>query len=115
MRALDLYAGEGGACLGMQWAGFEVVGIDINPHPNYPGELIIADLSTGQLPVDIHKFDFVWASPPCQKFSVSTLCRPERVESHPDLIPVTREMLKGHPFTVIENVPSAPLRVDVCK
>ena len=46
--ALDFFCGGGGACIGMQSAGFEVVGIDIKPRPNYPGEhFILADLSKG--------------------------------------------------------------------
>ena len=33
MNALDLFCGGGGACIGLQQAGFTVTGIDINPHP----------------------------------------------------------------------------------
>ena len=66
--ALDLFCGGGGACIGMQQAGFEVVGIDIKPHKNYPGHFIQADIH--DLPLLIKDFDFVWSSPPCQKFSI---------------------------------------------
>ena len=103
--ALDLFSGGGGACIGMQNAGFEVIGIDIKPHPNYPGHFIQADV--GNLPVSIMDFDFVWASPPCQKFSCATINRIK--ETLPDLIPVTRKILKGHSYTCIENVPTAPI------
>ena len=37
--ALDLFCGGGGACIGMQQAGFEVVGIDIKPHTKLSGTL----------------------------------------------------------------------------
>ena len=70
--ALDLFSGGGGACIGMQRAGFEVIGIDIKPHPNYPAEMIIADTSRllAICLLSLRKdFDFVWASPPCQLFS----------------------------------------------
>ena len=109
MRALDLYCGGGGAALGMKWAGFdEVVGIDIIPRPNYHGDYFIqADIH--HLPINIHDFDFVWASPPCQRFSTSTQCRKKKREKYPDLIPITRDILKGHPYTCIENVPQAPI------
>lgn len=109
LRALDLFCGGGGACIGMQQAGFEVVGIDIKPHRNYPGHFIQADIH--DLPVDIHNFDFVWASPPCQRFSIGTLSAKDKDcwKKYPDLIPITREVLKGHPFTCIENVPKAPM------
>jgi len=111
--ALDLFCGGGGTCYGLQQAGFDVVGIDINPSPNYPSELIVADLSTGRLPVDPRAFDFIIASPPCQLFSVSTKCRSDALNKHVNLIPQTREMLEGHPFTCIENVPQAPIRPDL--
>ena len=94
----------------MQWAGFEIVGIDIKPRPNYPGHFIQADITKG-LPVDIHAFDFVWASPPCQRFSIGTQSAKDKDcwKKHPDLIPITREILSQHPLTCIENVPKAPM------
>jgi DNA (cytosine-5)-methyltransferase 1 len=36
MRVLDLFSGAGGAALGYSQAGFEVVGIDINPQRASP-------------------------------------------------------------------------------
>lgn len=110
MKALDLFCGGGGACLGMQWAGFEVVGVDIKPHKNYPGHFIQGDIH--DLPVDVMDFDFVWASPPCQRFSIGTqsVKNKDYYKTLPDLIPITKEVLSGHPFSVIENVPKAPIR-----
>lgn len=109
MRALDLFCGAGGAALGMIDAGFKVVGVDIRKATVYPGEFIQADVR--DLPVDAADFDFVWASPPCQRFSMQTAahCR----ERHPDMIDLTRGILSGHPFSVIENVPRAPIRPDI--
>ena len=111
--ALDLFCGGGGACIGMQWAGFEVVGVDIKPHPNYPGHFIQADVHN--LPVSIDDFSFVWASPPCQRFSMGTQSAKDKDcwKEHPDLIPITREILSQHPLTCIENVPKAPIRPDL--
>ena len=112
LKALDLFCGGGGAALGMIRAGFEVTGIDIKPHHNYPGEFIQGDVFEDA--PDLTDFDFVWASPPCQRFSVSTFSRgPEQYKKHPDLVPATRAMLRQHPFTVIENVVSAPIRPDL--
>ena len=109
--ALDLFCGGGGACIGMQWAGFEVVGVDIEVHKNYPGDFIQGDIHN--LPVNIMDFDFVWSSPPCQAHSFASKFAGNDWQRHPDLIPLTRELLKGHPCTVIENVPGAPLRYNV--
>ena len=107
--ALDLFCGGGGACIGMQQAGFEVVGIDIKPHKNYPSHFIQADIHN--LPVSIDDFDFVWSSPPCQRFSENT--KPENRLKRPDFIPYIRELLSTHKWTAIENVPNAPIRPDV--
>ena len=112
--ALDLFCGGGGACLGMMQVGFEVVGVDIKPHKNYPGTFIQGDVFS--LSIDLRDFDFVWASPPCQRFSPSTnfqtahMTEEEIAERYPDLIPPTQTLLAGHPFSVIENVPNAAKR-----
>lgn len=101
--ALDLYCCQGGASYGLDAAGFQVVGIDIVPQPNYPFPFIRADAIT-TLPAG---FDFVWASPPCQ---AHTLAQRIQGRDHPDLIEPTRAMLRasGIPY-VIENVVGAPL------
>ena len=111
--ALDLFAGGGGSCIGMQRAGFEVIGIDIKPHKNYPGHFIQADITKG-LPIkNLMDFSLIWASPPCQLFSVASKFNNNDWKRHPNLIPITREYLKDHPFSVIENVVGAPIRPDV--
>ena len=112
--ALDLFCGGGGACLGMMQAGFEVVGVDIKAHKNYPGTFIKSDVFS--LPIDLRDFDIIWASPPCQRFSPSTnfqtahMTEEEIAERYPDPIPPTQALLAGHPFSVIENVPNAAKR-----
>ena len=111
LKALDLFCGGGGAALGLIAAGFEViVGIDIEDHSrSYPGMFLQGDAL--EAPFDLAEFDLVWASPPCQAYSVAT---PKHLrDSHPALIEATREMLAGHPLTVIENVMRSPLRPDL--
>ena len=115
--ALDLFCGGGGACLGMMQAGFEVVGVDIKPHKNYPGTFIQAD--SLKLPINLRDFDFIWASPPCQLFSPATNCnrkvldKTQKIAKYPNLIPETRKLVANHRWTCIENVPNAPIRKDV--
>ena len=111
--AIDLFCGAGGAALGMKWAGFYVVGFDKKRPSTYHGdEFVQADVLN--LPVsDLNDAALIWASPPCQKFSMGSNCRGESRKEHPNLIPQTRELLKGHPFTCIENVPQAPMRADL--
>lgn len=108
MRLLDLCCGAGGVAEGYARAGFEVVGVDIEPQPNFPFEFQRADAMTFPL----EGFDVVHASVPCQLFT------PYRRKGHgvgdgyPDLIAPMRERLaaSGLPY-VIENVEGAPLEL----
>lgn len=110
-RLLDLFCGAGGAAMGYHRAGFEVVGVDINPQPHYPFTFIQAD-ALEYAAEHGAEYDAIHASPPCQKFT--TLQNVNRFlghhVDHPDLIGVTRRALikAGKPF-VIENVPGSPL------
>lgn len=114
-RALDLYCGAGGASAGLMQAGFEVVGVDIVKRPSYPYKFLqanVLELSASFL----KKFDYVRASPPCQKFCAYK--RREGVaEGAVNLIPQTRELLiaAGVPYD-IENVEGAreELHTPVC-
>ena len=110
MRALDLFCGGGGAARGILAAGFdEVVGIDIADHrKSYPAHFVRGDAL--RPPVRLEDFAFVWASPPCQAYSLALNGMPERRAAHPRLIEAVRDLLRGHPMTVIENVPGSPLR-----
>ena len=105
-RLLDLFCGAGGAAMGYHRAGFEVVGVDLHPQPRYPFRFVQADA----LEFPLEGFDAVHASPPCQRDSIASRRWNGRPESHPQLIPPTRERLLGAgvPY-VIENVPGAAL------
>jgi DNA (cytosine-5)-methyltransferase 1 len=114
---LDLFCGAGGCAVGYARAGFDVVGVDKEPQPNYPFEFIQADALEfiDEKPpgwLDIH-FDAIHASPPCQAFSVATLFH-GRNASHVDLVDEVRWRLDSHSLPwVIENVPGAPIQHDV--
>lgn len=109
MRILDLFCGAGGAGMGYHRAGFEVVGVDINPQPRYPFAFIQHDVLSLDMRF-IRSFDAIHASPPCQAHSsISKVSG--RQEHHLDRIEKTRALLdaSGLPW-IIENVPGAPLR-----
>lgn len=105
-RLLDLFSCAGGAAVGYHRAGFEVVGVDINPQPRYPFEHHVAD-ALEYVAEHGHKFDAIHASPPCQTYSKT---RTLHSNTHPDLVAPTRAALiaSGRPW-VIENVVGAPL------
>lgn len=107
-RCLDLYCCAGGASTGLAQAGFEIVGSDIAPQPHYPFAFTQRDALSFERH-ELRAFDFIWASPPCQRHSSATR-QTGNPDDHPDLIPPTRKMLRasGVPF-VIENVLAAPL------
>ena len=103
---LDLFCCAGGAGKGYHDAGFQVIGVDIDPQPNYPFKFFQADAV--EFTEDFgHLFDVIHASPPCQTFSRTKTLHDNE---HPDLIEPTRQALvaSGKPF-VIENVVGAPL------
>lgn len=109
---LDLFCGAGGAAVGYHRAGFEVVGVDINPQPNYPFEFHQGDaLEWAARAMDgLDKWDAIHASPPCQAYSAMSKCRPEIAGKYPDLVDPTRRFISRSwcPY-IIENVPGSPL------
>jgi DNA (cytosine-5)-methyltransferase 1 len=107
-RLLDLFCGAGGAAMGYHRAGFDVVGVDHKPQPNYPFEFCRDDFRS--LSLDwLRTFDAIHASPPCQAFIRGGL----QGDTLGDLLAPTRTLLESSwlPW-VIENVPGAPMRPD---
>lgn len=110
-RALDLFCCAGGMSVGLERAGFDVVGVDINPQPHHRGgEFVQADAMETLKDRDfLRTFDFIHASPPCQGYSSLRHLAPGK--EYPKLIEAVRFHLErsGVPWS-IENVPGAPLR-----
>lgn len=111
-RLLDLFCGAGGCSVGYHRAGFDVVGVDIEPHPSYPFEFIQGDALAVLAAIDVGTFDVIHASPPCQTFTRAQHLRDAQGKTTDklDLLAPTRDALiaTGLPY-VIENVPGAPM------
>lgn len=92
--------------MGYYRAGFDVVGVDINPQPRYPFEFHQSD-AIEYCAEHWREFDAIHASPPCQAYSVT---KSLTTKNHPMLVGKTRDLLlrTNKPY-VIENVPGAPL------
>jgi DNA (cytosine-5)-methyltransferase 1 len=114
-RLLDLFCGAGGAAMGYHRAGFDVVGVDIDPQPHYPFRFYQADALAIFDVLNVTRltsgFDVIHASPPCQRFTqISTRWRGQGglADQRTDLLTPTRERFSSisTPW-VIENVPSA--------
>jgi DNA (cytosine-5)-methyltransferase 1 len=105
---LDLFCCAGGAGVGYERAGFDVVAVDIDPQPNNPHPFMQAD-ALGLKADFIAQFDAIHASPPCQSYS-DLAKRNGNAHEWPRLIEPVRNMLiaSGLPY-VIENVEGAPL------
>lgn len=104
-RLLDLFCCEGGAAAGYTAAGFEVVGVDIDPQPRYPYEFHQGDAMTW--PLD--GFDAVHASPPCQDHSsTKSFAGPRHGTGWMLDATIERLAASGLPW-IVENVEAADM------
>jgi DNA (cytosine-5)-methyltransferase 1 len=118
-RLLDLFCGAGGAAVGYHRAGFDVVGVDIEPQPHYPFEFHQADaldvlkgLWKDDKWLNLGRFDAIHASAPCQHFStMGNRSRAENKRKLPptvDLLTPTLSLLANVNIPwVVENVAGA--------
>jgi DNA (cytosine-5)-methyltransferase 1 len=110
---LDLFCKAGGAGAGYYRAGFDVVGVDIEPQPRYPHPFVQADALEALAGWDLSAFAGIHGSPVCKRYSKLTPMAAR--EGHPDQVAAVRRLLierAACPW-VIENVPGAPLRPDL--
>lgn len=106
--------------MGYHRAGFEVVGVDINPQPHHWDQSSVVQFDAlrvlAENPEFIRTFDAIHASPPCQASTALTkgTNKATRSHLHVDLIGQVRDLLDatGLPY-VIENVQGAKVRRDL--
>ncbi|MFJ7259888.1 DNA methylase [Streptomyces globosus] len=119
---LDLFCCAGGAGTGYHQAGFDVVGVDIAPRPNYPFTFVQADalefladlIATGE----IERFALVHSSPPCQDKCALTVGTNRAMGwggTHVDLVAPTRVLLEasGLPYVIEQPNGKAEIRKDL--
>ena len=119
-RILDLFCGSGGSGVGYHRAGFEVVGVDIYPQPDYPFAFVQSDAiqvlrggfywrpSDGK-EYGLNDFDAIHTSPVCKAYTTLVHGRWKQ-RDYPQQIDEVRHYLKqiGKPY-VIENVRNSGL------
>jgi len=117
---LDLFAGLGCSArefqkvLDERGLRYAYVAIEIDPqiakaHRKIAtkSDVIVADATDFLYPSFLSKFDFVWASPPCQKYS--TLCFIKRKDEYgkdDTLLRVIEALKRSETLYVVENVKS---------
>src|SRR5579859_3230688 len=99
--------------MGYHRAGFEVVGVDVEPQKHYPFRFIQHDATDKDWLNDLltfgHGFDAIHASPPCQDHMQT----PHRLHGTGWMLDATRQwFLSLNVPWVIENVPGAAMRAD---
>jgi DNA (cytosine-5)-methyltransferase 1 len=116
MMVLDGCCMAGGMSNGLVAAGHQVEGVDKDPQPRYPYTFHQANiLEVLEDRNFMSRFDFAHVSPPCQRDSRMSDCRPGLAASYPRLIGPVRDRLKnlGIPYSIENPPPRAPLRNDL--
>ncbi|MDB5716492.1 MAG: hypothetical protein JWO15_3889 [Sphingomonadales bacterium] len=110
-KLLDLFGGAGGSGVGYDRAGFDVTILDIEPHPDAPLPVVVADAM--EVLADtayLSQFAVVHAGPPCQGYCTMNRWRGKTPggDLTPRLIAEVRDRLIAWGGTyVIENVDGA--------
>lgn len=107
MKIACLFDGAGLARLGLEKAGHECTGFEIDPAKHHlskmvgSGNSVLADVRN----VDLSGFDAVWASPPCQKRSKINTKALSNYEGYDDLLAFSLAL--PHDILWVENVISS--------
>ncbi|MER7954741.1 DNA methylase [Streptomyces sp. NPDC096030] len=119
---LDLFCCASGAAMGYRRAGFDVVGVDIRPRPNYPFTFVQGDaleyLAALIASGEIKRYTLAHSSPPCQAgcaLTVGTNRSRGWGGTHVDLVPPTRDLLdaSGLPYVIEQPNGKAEIRKDL--
>jgi hypothetical protein len=116
---LDLYTGVGGARVGYERAGFEVVGVDIEDQPDYPAPHAFRRMDVLDLdPADLRMFDLIHASSPCQFDAAITKGTNKHLRHrYPDLYGPTKALLEasGKPYVIeTTSIPKEDVTMTLC-
>ena len=109
-KALDAFAGEGGATAGLQRAGYCVTAVDSSRarlRRNPAEHVTLVDDAVPYIAQHSSEFALRWASPPCQDYSIGTssMRAAGRSTGYARLIPATRIALQQSDAPwIIENV-----------
>lgn len=115
-RLLDRFSGAGGAAMGYSRAGFEVVGVDIEPMPRYPFEFHQSDAMTMTYDdgrwlledgTDLGVFDAIHASPPCHGHSALNVINKIDYGTEWMLAATIDQLTEWGGLFVVENVATA--------
>lgn len=111
MKIAVLCDGAGLARLGLERAGHDCVGFELDPVAHHlstmvgSGRSVCADVRA----VDLAGFDAVWASPPCQEHSIARNRGPsDPTYADPTLLPWCLD--RPHPVLWVENVKRSPYK-----
>ena len=120
-KILDLFSGAGGAAMGLYRAfspsfRVSITGVDIKHQRNYPAyhqteyAKCFNFVQVDALEFPLEGYDFIWASPPCQRFTKSSAPARKRGHKAPDYIADIRaHLIDSEAYWTMENVPEAPL------
>ena len=108
---LELFAGTGSVGKIFRARGWEVVSVDCDPKMN---PTIVADIATFNYRMLGGRFDALWASPPCQMYSIarSKAKTPRDLEGSDRLVQKVKDMIdfSNPTFWAYENPQSGLLK-----